>query len=35
MPRDELTPEQFERIAHRLPGSKGHVGRNAKANRTF
>ena len=35
MPRHELTPEQFERIAHLLPGRKGHVGRNAKDNHAF
>ena len=35
MRRHELTLEQFERVAHLLPGRKGHVGRNAKDNRTF
>lgn len=35
MRRHELTKDQYERIAHLLPGRKGHVGANAKDNHNF
>ena len=33
--RDELTPDQFAKIAHMLPGREGHVGVRAKDNHNF
>ncbi|MEM7383085.1 MAG: transposase, partial [Bacteroidota bacterium] len=33
--RDELTTEQFAKIAHLLPGREGHVGVTAQDNHKF
>ena len=35
MRRYEITDQQWERIAHLLPGKIGHVGRSAVDNRLF
>ena len=35
MRRHELTPEQFAKIAHLLPGRKGHGGVTAQDNHNF
>ncbi len=35
MHRHELTLEQFAKVEHILPGSKGHVGVSAKDNHNF
>ena len=35
MRRHELTTEQLAKMAHLLPGSKGHVGVTAQDNHNF
>ena len=35
MRRYEITDQQWQRIAHLLPGKVGHVGRSAVDNRLF
>ncbi len=35
MRRYEITDQQWEQIAHLLPGREGHVGQSAKDNRLF
>ncbi len=35
MHRDELTLEEFAKLEHVFPGSKGHVGVTAQDNHSF